>query len=180
MLLDGPGLQESISYYYYTGMRNIFVGTQWAMSSFLFSYRGYAIADDVAGKVASVSALGIALFPTTPSSGVASTAILIGHVHTVCTFAFFSTLAFFALVLFTKTGPGKPTPRKLLRNKVYRLCGSTIIVSMLLIAVHNVLPGESTRGLEPFRPVFALETLAILAFGSSWLVKGEALLKDQA
>ena len=175
----GTALQGSISAYYYTGMRNIFVGTQWAMGSFLFSYRGYALADDVAGKVASASALGIALFPTTPSGIASRNAVFLGHIHSAATFLFFATLAFFALVLFTKTGPGIPTPRKLLRNRVYRACGWAIIVSMLLIVVHNVLPSESTQGLEPYRPVFVVETLAILAFGSSWLVKGEALLKDE-
>ena len=179
LVLFGTELQGSISAYYYTGMRNVFVGTQWAMGSFLFSYRGYALADDLAGKVACVAAIGIAVFPTS-LEGASGSAALAGHVHSVATLTFFGTLAYFALVLFTKTDPSKPpTRRKLQRNQVYRLCGCAIIGSMALIVVHNLLPREVTAGLRAFRPVFALETLAIVAFGLSWLVKGEAVLKDE-
>ncbi len=36
-----PGIQGSISSYYYTGMRDVLVGSLWAIGVFLFSYRGY-------------------------------------------------------------------------------------------------------------------------------------------
>jgi hypothetical protein len=32
--------------------------------------------------------------------------------------------------------------------------------------------------LAPYSPVYWLEAIAIIAFGASWLVKGEAILKD--
>ena len=178
LVFFGDEVQGSISAYYYTGMRNVFVGTQWAMGSFLFSYRGYGTADQIAGKLACVAALGIALFPTGAQDG--SSNALVGHLHTVSTALFFGALAYFALVLFTKTSSTKPpTPKKLQRNRVYRVCGYTIAACMALLFAHSLLPSESTLGLQAYRPVFALETLAVLAFGLSWLVKGEMLLKDE-
>lgn len=51
---------------------------------------------------------------------------------------------------------------------------------MVLILTHNLLPTEMTLRLKAYRPIFALETLAVIAFGLSWIVKGEAILKDES
>ena len=52
----GHGLSSSMSGYYYTPMRNIFVGSLCAIGVFLISYDGYDLADraitDVAGLCA--------------------------------------------------------------------------------------------------------------------------------
>lgn len=70
------GIQPTISDYYYTPIRNIFVGILCAIGVFLFSYRGYPpkenqpkkpiISDNAAGNLAALFAVGVALFPTTP------------------------------------------------------------------------------------------------------------------
>ena len=92
---------------------------------------------------------------------------------------FFLTLVFFALFLFTKTDDRQlPTRRKRQRNSVYKVCSCTIAVCLFLIYAHNLLPASITLGLDKYRPIFALETLAVIAFGASWLVKGEAILRD--
>jgi hypothetical protein len=57
-------LQSSISYYYWTGMRDVFVGTLFAIGFFLLSYQGYEKADNIAGNLACLFAVGVALFPT--------------------------------------------------------------------------------------------------------------------
>ena len=50
MLLDRKyGVHSSISGYYYTGMRNVLVGTLCAIGTFMMSYRGYERRDDLAG-----------------------------------------------------------------------------------------------------------------------------------
>ena len=41
ILFDGGGLQNSMSAYYYTNTRNLFVGSLCAIGIFLMSYRGY-------------------------------------------------------------------------------------------------------------------------------------------
>lgn len=179
MILFQTGIQSSISSYYHTPMRDVFVGTLFAIGFFLLSYRGYERTDDIAGDLAFVFAIGMALFPTAPDGAVSDAARIVGNVHVVFAALFFSTLIYFSLFLFTKTDEKKkPTERKLMRNEVYQACGYTMAISLLLIAVYYRLPAEWASLLVQYKPVFWLESLAILAFGASWFTKSEALLKD--
>ena len=178
ILLQGPGLQESISGYYYTDMRNVFVGSLCAIGVFLISCRGYDRRDEIAGFLACIFAIGVALFPTTPYVGATSRDKLIGAVHLSLAALLFLTFAYFSLALFTKTAPGKtPTAQKRQRNAVYRVCGFTILGCILLIVVVK-LPAVNAF-VERLAPVFWLESTAILAFGVAWLTKGETILKDR-
>ena len=177
VLLGGSGIQNSISAYYYTAMRDVFVGSLCAIAVFLISYRGYDRKDDLAGDLASICALGIALFPTHFEAPLSSNAKIIGTLHLVFGAMFFLTLAYFSLALFRKTDPAKvPTRRKLQRNVVYTVCGYTILACIALIVLFSLLPGDTS--LEWLKPVFWLESVAVVAFGVSWLTKGEAILGD--
>jgi hypothetical protein len=178
MFSQGPGLEGSISYYYYTDMRNVFVGSLCAIGVFLMSTRGYDRRDEIAGILAFVFAIGVALFPTTPYVDATSREQCIGYLHLSFAALLFLTLAYFCLALFTETAPDRtPTPRKLQRNIVYRVCGSTILAciglsgAVAIPAVNNLVQGLT--------PIFWFESIAIVAFGAAWLIKGETILKDQ-
>ena len=176
MLLYGSGLQRSISSYYYTGMRDVFVGILCAIAVFLMSYKGYERNDDLAGDLACIFAVGVALFPIAPDVDASFQATLVGSLHHLFATSFFLTLAYFSLVLFTKTDPTTPPTRnKLKRNVVYKVCGSAILVAIVLIVVVARVAAAKT-----LNPVFWLESIAVVAFGVSWLTKGEAILKDEA
>ena len=105
----GYVIQPSISHYYFTNMREIFVGVLCAVSLFLFTYKGYSRMDGIAANVAGVFSLGVALFPTDvildyPSQNdVVSFVNLSFHsiIHFTCAGLFFLTLAFMSLFLFT-------------------------------------------------------------------------------
>ena len=84
---------------------------------------------------------------------------------------FFGALAVYCLVLFTKGAVDGP--EKAASNRIYRLCGWTIIASIGLIGV-MFATGLDDR-LAGLRPVFWLETIATFAFATSWMVKGDAL-----
>jgi hypothetical protein len=176
-LLDGWGIQSSISAYYYTSMRDVFVGSLCATGVFLLSYRGYERADDIAGNLACAFAVGLALFPTAPPTGGSAAQTLVGHIHLIFASAYFLTLAYFSLVLFRKTHPNRRmTGRKKQRNVVYTVCGYTILACIGLIAVEFAFLKHSP--LQAIDPAFWLESAAVLAFGISWLTKGEAILAD--
>lgn len=178
-VLDGWGIQSSISAYYYTSMRDVFVGSICAIGVFLLSYRGYERADDIAGNLACVFAAGLALLPTSPLTGASAAQTLVGHIHLTCASAFFLTLAYFSLVLFRKTNPAKQmTGRKKERNVVYTVCGYTILACIALVAVDFAFLKDSA--VQAIDPVFWLESAAVLAFGISWLTKGETILADVA
>jgi hypothetical protein len=179
-MLESPGISDSISAYYYSVMRNVFVGSLCAIAIFLISYR-YEHLDDIAGDLAGAFAIGVALFPTAPDVGATGQQMMIGVLHGLFAACFFLTLAFFALVLFRKTDRNKnPTRRKQQRNIVYLVCGIAIVVCIALIGLIVLVSFLSGNPwLQPLHPVFWLESLAIFAFGIAWFVKGETILKDE-
>ena len=71
------------------------------------------------------------------------------------------------------------TRRKLQRNIVYRVCGYTMLACIVLIIPLKVIPSLVMIAKE-YDLVFWLEGITIVAFGFSWLTKGEAILKDQS
>jgi len=172
---DRPGLETSISAYYYTNLGNVFVGSLCAIGVFLMSYRGFDHRDMIAGKLAGLFAITAALFPT--SSNDAPTMTWTSPIHFTAAVLLFLTLAYFSLCLFRQTDPSKPpTPQKLKRNKVYTVCGYLILASIAGAGISFALRNYPFFNL--YKPVFWFESLAVVSFGVSWLTKGEAILKD--
>src|SRR5262249_41053665 len=125
-----PVVQDSISAYYHTDMRNILVGDLCAIAVFLVACKGYSPVDAIFGDLAGICAVGVALFPTN-RAGYPKT--IISMLHATFASLLFLLLAIFCLVLFTKTAPGNtPTPEKLTRNIVYKVCGWVILVCIVL------------------------------------------------
>jgi succinate dehydrogenase/fumarate reductase cytochrome b subunit len=177
-------IQPSISDYYYTMMGNVLVGSLCAVGLFLFSYRGYEKKDMIAGKLASLFAVCIAFFPTGGPDAYSGCNFLhrnsdswVSTIHDISAAAFFLTLAYFSLFLFTIKSDN-PTDRKLMRNNIYRICGYTILLCIIFLCVYFNVKGLRVA-LQDYKPVFAMETIALWAFGFSWLTKGDAILKDK-
>ncbi len=163
-------IQNSISDYYGTEMRDIFVGVLFVVGLFLFAYRGYERKDDIAGDLACLFALGVALFPSTSASQAIRT------VHVISAAALFTVLSCFSLFLFTKTDKDVLPRKKRIRNVIYVICGVIMLVCIASIALYHVLLRNTS--VAAIKPVFWLESLALWVFGISWLIKGETLLKD--
>lgn len=171
-------VQPSISDYYYTIMRNSFVGVLCAVSLFLFAYRGYEKVDRITGYLGSIFALGVAFFPTTPVEP-DDVDIWIGRLHLGFAGLFFCTLIFFSLFLFTQTHANqRMTGMKKIRNTVYYVCGFVMLASVLVIGLYILLSKSPDPGEVEIDVVFWGESIALMAFGVSWLVKGELMLKD--
>lgn len=168
------GLQSSISGYYHTDMRDVLVGSLFAVGVFLYSYKGYEAKDDRAGHAAGGSAIGAALFPIAPADAVTNLARIIGYFHLFFTTAFFASLIYFSLFLFVKSDQEQPyPPKKRYRNAVYRLCGWIMIICMVGIVVAILVP--NAREWLGGNSIFYFETIAIWAFGIAWFTKGEAI-----
>ena len=181
--LGGDELEGSISAYYYTPMGNVFVGALCALGVFFLSYQhkplpGYEL-DNRLSYGASAAAIGVALFPTAEHAAKPWTSEwLVSTTHLLCACALFLLLAYFSLKLFTKTDKGKHmSDAKRKRNVVFKACGWTIVGSIVLVVVSNIVdPPDSWNSL------FWLETVGVIAFGISWLVKSGifGLLVDRA
>lgn len=168
-------------------MRNVFVGALFAIGFFLFCYRGYETRDDVAGNLAGLFALGVALFPTSdPVRPIMTTGDTIHRFHLASAISLFLMLAYFSIFLFTKTEQGGclfqcpkirktscPNGDKLNRNRIYFGSGLFIIVCMVAILIYVCFWKESR--LAKYDRVYWLESGMLLAFGFSWFVKGETL-----
>ncbi len=177
-LLRDHALISSISGYYYTGMRNLFVGSLCAISMFMLCCRGYDWKDEIAGMLSSVFSLGVAFCPTTPDCHPTKRQCDIGIVHYIFAALLFLTLAYFCLVLFQMSAENKKvTRKKLQRNRVYTICGYAILASILLLLVFKFT--HATHLFWTIGPTFFFETTSLIAFGVAWLIKGETFLKDE-
>jgi hypothetical protein len=176
--------QPSMSAYYYTGMGNVFVGSLCAIGVFMGSYRGYETKDRIAGWIACVCAIGVALFPEN-QLGFTYPRLIIGYFHYFFAATLFVMLSYFCISLFTKTKSVKTmTPQKKWRNTVYRICGWTIRLCIVAMGVNKLWEfiNGSASSIDPgsgFQLIFCLEALAVWMFGISWLVKAEVVLADQ-
>jgi hypothetical protein len=168
-------LLDSLSGYYHTELRDVFVGALCAIGVFLISYR-YRWPDDLLGTVAGGLAILVALFPTTvgaPAHTVGPGDRIVGVVHQVAAAALFVLLAVFCLVLFTRPDRvGVPPRRSAVR--FYRICGGVILLAIVLALAGSQLPAEVRHTLKP---VLWCETLAVFAFGAAWVAKSDALFR---
>jgi hypothetical protein len=170
--------ETSISMYYYTGTRNVFVGGLCAVAMFMLGCRGYDIRDEIAGLFSAICALGVAFFPTSPDCATLEQKH-IGIVHYTFAAALFLTLAYFCLVLFKMSAKDKAmTRKKEQRNMIYTVCGVAILVSIgLLLLLSFVFHWTYLVG--RLGTTFTFETTSLLSFGVAWLVKGGTFLKDE-
>ncbi|MEO5641965.1 MAG: DUF998 domain-containing protein [Bacteroidia bacterium] len=178
-------VETSISNYYHTNMGNVFVGVLCAFSVFLFTYKGPQKIDGIMGNIAGTFGTIAAICPTTLKDDIclpggmipAAHEKYVGIIHLSSAALFFLVLAYFSLFLFTKTS-GIITAQKIRRNKVYKICGWVMIACILLLIPYFAMPSYKPQ-FNAYKYVFCLETLALWAFGFSWLTKGEFLLKDK-
>ncbi|GAB1257806.1 DUF998 domain-containing protein [Aurantivibrio plasticivorans] len=174
MLGETPVLPD-LSSYYFGPMGDVFVGILCATAVFSFAYRGPERKDDIAGDIVAVSALGVAFFgggqlSPTPEG-------LIAQIHSLAALVFFLTLSYFCIFLFTKSG-SSPTPQKLKRNRIYKLCGYTMLLMIAGMGVYIFLREQHPQ-LAQYNMTFWMESVAQVAFGIAWFTKGEGLLKDK-
>ena len=171
-----PGLPQwstldSVSAYYYSGADAVFVGILFALSLFLFSYRGYSdsAADRWLGKVGGVAALGVAIFPT----GAPETLMepvwwsgALGTIHYASASLLFGVFILFATWLFRRSDkpPEQRSKSKQWKNWLFLGCG-IVMIAAILWAGSSLFTGK---------PIFWAEVIALWAFALSWLVKGGA------
>jgi hypothetical protein len=181
---DAPAVLGSISGYYYSNMRDFFVGILSGLALFLISYKGYEKIDDIFANISGVFAVGIILFPTSMYSG---EIVKVGMfripdniseiIHLGFSALFFLALSFNSIFLFTRRHPGVMGREKKKRNIIYRTCGIVMLLSIVCMSIYTIFLRETS--ISKIYPVLILESIALVAFGISWLVKGNTLFRDK-
>jgi len=193
------GFEPSISDYFYTDRGDILVVMLCVIGTFLITYKGYGWKEWVLTTLAGIGGIGVAFVPTkmdclllksectncvlsvhTNNGGVFKTLAGTGwHFAFAATFLF--ALAIMSIFFFTRSDedpkhrtPEGKTTQKGKRNRVFVICGIIIIASLVVLGVYFI----SGVDLKPFPTVYAFETIAVEAFGFSWLVKGQTLWPD--
>jgi hypothetical protein len=168
-------LLPSISSYYYTDVRNVFVGSLCAVGVFLICYR-YRYWDDIFATLAGVFAIGVAFCPPVvpDPSGLAR---VMGVLHVVFAALFLITMGLMCLFLFTRSYPAQTgrTAAKNTRNLIYRICGA-LVLAFTALAGLSALASQSF--INDVHPLFWCEAIATFAFGFAWWVKGQTLWQD--
>ena len=173
---NGPEWYYSISATYYANSGAVFCLVMGAVAFFLITYRMYSRLDYAVNILSGVFALLIILFPCATDMythvGAFEAPVKISAlIHNISACVFFLLRAFNILFLFTKSVPN-PTPEKLKRNRLYRVCGVGIIAFMASQAIFTFVPVSG-----PYTMVN--EAGMLLCDGVAWLTKGGALMRDK-
>ena len=167
-------LRGSLSGYYHSGVRDLFVGSLCAIAIFLICYMMFHnVWDNVLSTLAGVAALGVALLPTAgPDPGTPLQRwwgeALVGRLHFACAVVFILSLAAISVLFGYREGIKETSgaTRRLWWRSFHWACALLIVLSVVFVAVtkltgrfdgHSVLYGEAA---------------AAIAFGLSWLAKG--------
>ena len=185
-LIEGKCIQESVSMYYYSNMRDFFIGLMAVVSLFLMTYKGYCRVDDLLTTSSGFMGLVLAIFPCMQSKEATE---LVGifmlkqgtseYVHVISAALFFILLALNSIFLFTRSRLKWKdfSCRKKVRNIIYISCGIIILASLALLAILTMVLG--TAYVTAHRIPLILEIIMLAAFGVSWLVKGGTMFKDR-
>ena len=163
-------LLESISGYYHTGGEAVFIGIVVALGLFLITYDGYnnptGWKDRLASRIAGCGALLLAFYPTEVEGDYPPLdwwCKYMGTLHFTGATILFVSFAYMSYFLFPITDKELDRSKRQ-RNALHRVCGIVIVCCL-------VWAGIAGKVLE--RPIFWPETIMLLAFGISWLVKGK-------
>ena len=197
-ILEGtnPFLRGSVSAYYYTGARDLFVGSLAVVGVFLIFYKFRLPTaperhrhERRRGTAAGIGALMVAFFPTgrPPCTGdtppcVARTPLqatlgeqTVEVVHYVGAGVFILSLGVMALGFAVAEGPRTTRPPEMVETQrltptqwqwFHRGCAGLIFGSLAVLAVIEI------AGLPDAYALFVVEAVCSVAFGASWLSKG--------
>lgn len=166
LLGEGDPLRGSMSAYYHSGMRDVFVGALIAIGAFLYLYKGFSTAENVALNVAGIMAVGVALFPTADVGAPRGT---VSTLHGVFAVVFFAAIAYVALTRATDTlSLIRDTDKAESLRRVYRTLGVLMIASPAIAVVlsFTLRPGAPWGSI-----VFFVEAAGVWVFAAYWLAK---------
>ncbi len=180
----GVDMENSISEFFFSELRDVFVLSLGAVGVFLIAYHGHSpaqgevLTDWRVSTVAGLAALGVALIPTTCRHGgiCYHPPNLLDHwfvsdkmqntLHFGSAAVFLGCLALFCLVLFRRSNSDVLPDDKALRNFIYALCGLVIVAMVILLGTFKLGYKDTGHAWDTaWHFTFWVEAIAVWAFG---------------
>ena len=188
--LHGIRLQPSISAYYHSDARDVFVGALWAIGLGLIAYKGFSRLEDWALNIGGVLACCVALFPMPPKDGLrcilagdipaqlatsslydrTSLQVLQAKLHFPAAVSFYIVLGFVMIFCSHHTLHLVPAQRRRWYLAAYPALGALFVGSMVAAFVLTkfvIRPEDVCRD----RWVFWVEVAGIVPFAAYWFIK---------
>ncbi|NND08632.1 MAG: hypothetical protein HKN87_19845 [Saprospiraceae bacterium] len=184
-ITNGFTIESSISHFYYTEAGTLFTGILIAFGLFLFTYRGYRknkiptkkewIDDNNLTNVGGVLAIMTGLIPTSFGHDFQEACVhplchnnsIFGTVHLLCAAGFLGIMGAMSIFKFTM---GSRVGQEW-KHGLYIAAGAIVWISIIFMAIYIYLRNHDKMLFA--NGVFWGETVALMAFGISWLVKGK-------
>lgn len=193
-------VQGSMSDYYYTSSGDVFELALCTCCVLIMVYAGYNWKERLLCYVSALGGLGVAFLPTAwkDTCKVSLHAVLVKpddvwvvpgtkvEVHFILAGIFLIGLAILSIKFFPLTSPlstqslkpGSRKTQKEKRNRIYKICGWTMIGSVVACILYVWQSELIDPHIGDFPMIFFWETVALFAFAISWLTKGETLYPD--
>jgi hypothetical protein len=183
-------LKTSISHFYYSTVGEIFTGALCAVALFLFCYRGYPKpttgkyhiipGDSFMCNFAAAMALLVVIFPTSSTFEIKDnlrafvSSDIAGYIHYGSAALFFMTLSIISFVNFRRTKYPEQFG-KMKSHAIYKNCAIIMMTCMAILIGIFIWEktGHTCSWTETYTITYWLETIMLVAFGISWIVKGE-------
>jgi hypothetical protein len=172
-------VRDSLSAYYHSGTRDVFVGVLCMTGFFLITYMlDRWNWDNVLTVVAGLAAIGVAWFPTTGEEGTPLTplqeqlgATTTRTIHFACAAVFILLLAAMSWRFAVREGarPDRDLATQRRWHAFHLACAFTILGAVAYIAVT-----QATNTWDEYSLLIG-EIISVVAFGLSWLAKGAEL-----
>lgn len=158
----------SISAYYHTPMRDVFVGSLFAIGTSLYLYKGYTTAEDIVLDVAGICAVCIALLPTSCPAELKCDTFTAPFWHGVFAILFFILIA--GICLAEALGKLPRSTQLRFFTIIYGVLGVAMIALPLLVWRFYRDTGIL---------IFKLELAAVLVFSAYWFLKSIEIYVSQ-
>ncbi|WP_371171426.1 hypothetical protein [Aliiroseovarius sp. 2305UL8-7] len=194
----GVPMQSSISAFFYTEMREVFVSASAGVGLFLLTYQGYPrrsgeiLTDRLVSGVGGIAVFATAFIPTLCTRGACDDAPTLldrllppaldgvqDAIHLVAAGVFLTAMGVISIRLFTRCSVKSPKLHKQRRNLCYRIFGWTILGMVALLGIVKLgFPQLGQVWDTRWNFTFWVESVALWAFGLSWLLKGRTLAQE--
>jgi hypothetical protein len=170
-LVDGH-IEGSISAYYYTKAGNVFTGALCVIGIFLIAYRLAALRlDNIVTTLAGIAALGVAFFHCAPTHATLGQ-LRLADVHLTCACCLFVLLGAISLFIFPRSDVEQTEKW---RAYWYMGLGALIWLAIILMPTLSAFASSFYNGNRVF---FMLETVCVMAFSVSFILKGHGQPSD--